>query len=91
MRENKPSPFVCTGALECMGAHLHACHSGAHDFPELRVYSRGPLGLVKLGFRFGCVGMRYVEVACVRTSLPHSFAQVAQSAWGIIRIKMPLI
>ena len=60
MRENKPPRFVCTGASECMGAHLHPCHSGARNFPELRVYSQDPLALDNLEFRFGRFGMRYI-------------------------------
>ena len=85
MREYKPPPLVCTGASECMVAQSNACHSGARDFPELRVYFRGPLALVNLGFCLGLVGMRYVEVACVSRSLHPWFAQVPQSAWGLSR------
>ena len=40
--------------------HPHACHSGAPDFPEMRVYSQGALCLVNLAFRFGRVLMRVV-------------------------------
>ena len=69
MREYSPYPLVFTGAPECMGVQSHACHSGARDFPELRVYSRNSMGLVNLGFQLGRVGMPYVEVACVSTSL----------------------
>ena len=43
------------------------------------------MGLVNLGFRFRRVVMRYVEVACVSTSLHPWFAQVPQSAWGLSR------
>ena len=86
IRENKPPPFVCTGASECRGAHSHACHSSARDFPESRAYSRGPLGVVNLGFHFGRVGMSYGDMACVRTSLPPLFAQVPQSTGVLIII-----
>ena len=55
MREYKPPPLVCTGASESTGANSHAYHSGARDFPELRVYSRSPFGLVKLGFYLGAL------------------------------------
>ena len=82
-REYKPHPLVYTGAYECGGTHSHACHSDAPDFPELRVYSRGPLILVKLGFHFGRVSMRFVEVACVSTSLTRWFALVPQRAVGL--------
>ena len=85
MREYKPPPLVCTGASECMGAYSNAWHSGARDFPELRVYSPGVLGLVNLRFRFGRVAMRYVEVACVSTSLHPWSAQVPQRVWGLSR------
>ena len=85
MREYKPHPLVFTGASEYMGVHSHACHSGSRDFLELRVFPRRPFGLVNLGFHFGRIGMRYVEVACVSTSLTHWFPQVPQNAWGYIR------
>ena len=55
--------------------HSHACHSGAPDFPELRVHSQSPLGLMKLAFHFGRVVMRFLEMACVRASLSPCFAQ----------------
>ena len=58
-----------------MGLHSHACHSGVRDFPELRVYFQSPLGLVKLGFHFGRVVMRFLEMACVRGRLLPGFAQ----------------
>ena len=80
MREYKPPPFFCTCAWECSGAHSHAFHSGARDFPELHVYSRNPYCLAKLGFYFGRFLMRFVEVACVSTSLHPSFAHVPRSA-----------
>ena len=85
MREYNPPLLVCTGASECMGAQSNECHSVFRDFPELRVYSRRPLDIVSLGFRFGRVGMRYVEVACVSTSVHPCFAQVPKSAWGLSR------
>ena len=86
MRENMPPPYVFTGATECRGAHSHACHTGARDFPRSRVYSRGPLRLENLGFQFERGGMRYRDVACLRTSLPRSFTQVPQSAGKPIRM-----
>ena len=55
----------------------------APDFPGLRVHSRRPLGLVKLGFHFGRVGMRFLEVGCVSTSLTPWFALVPHSALGL--------
>ena len=84
MRDYNPHPLICTGASDCSGAHSHDCLSGALKLPELRVYSRGPLGLVNLGFHFGRVAMRYVEVACVSTTLTPWFAQVPQCAVGLI-------
>ena len=69
MREFNAPPLVCTVASECSGAHTHARHSATRDFPELRVYSRSPLGLVNLGLRFGRFGMRYLEVACVSLTI----------------------
>ena len=68
-----------------MGAHSHVCHSSARDFPELCVYTRDPFSLVNLGFHFGRVGMRHVEVACVSTSLTPWIAQVPQNVVGLIR------
>ena len=64
MREYKPHLLTLTGA-----SHSHACHSSGLDFPALGIYSSTPLGLGKLGFRFGSVLMRFVEVAGVSTSL----------------------
>ena len=61
------TPFFCTAS------HSHACHSGARDFPELRVYSPIPLGLVHLGFHFGRVVMCFVKVARVSTRLTPFF------------------
>ena len=84
MHEYKPHPFVCTGSYECGGTHSHAGHSADRDFPELSVYSRRSLGLVNLGFHFARVGMRYLEVAWVSTSLTPWFAQVPLSAVGFI-------
>ena len=84
MREYKPHPLVYTGASECGRTHSHACHSGAPDIPELRVYFRDPSGLVNLGFYFGRIGMRYLEVACVSTSLTPWFAQVPHSEVGLL-------
>ena len=83
MREYKPHPLLCTYASQCGGTHSHACHSGVPDFPELRVYFRRPLGLVNLGFHFGRVGLRFVEVACVSTSITPCFALVPHSAMGL--------
>ena len=76
MRACKAHPLFGTGALECMGLQSHACHSGARDFLEVRVYSQTPLALVKLGFHFGRVVMRLLEVACVRARLTPCFAWV---------------
>ena len=83
MREYKPHPFVCTCASECGGTCSHACHSSARDLPELRIYTRSPLGLVNMAFHFGCVVMRFVEVTCVSTSPSPWFALVPQSAMGL--------
>ena len=85
MPEYKPNPLVCTGPSECMGAPLHACHSGLRDFPKLPLHSRGALCLVNLGFHFGRVSMSYVEVACLSTSLTPWFKQVPVCAVGLIR------
>ena len=65
MREFKPHPLLFTCASEWGGPHSHACQSSAPDFPELRVYSSGSLGVVNLGFHVGQVVMHFVEVACV--------------------------
>ena len=54
-----------------------------NDFPELHVYSRGPVGLGNLGFYFGSVVMRFVEVACASASLTPCFAHVPHSAVGL--------
>ena len=62
MLDYKPLPLVCTGTSEYMGAQSNACHSSARYFRELRVYSRRPLGLANLGFRFGafaCVTLKW--------------------------------
>ena len=83
MRACKPHPLLCTCAFNAGGTDSHACHSGARDFPELRVYSRTPLGLVNVGLHFGRVVMRFLEVACVSTSLHLCFALVPQSAGGL--------
>ena len=75
---------VSTSLTPCFAhvPHSQACHSGAADFPELRVYSRTPLGLVKLRFHFSRVLMRFVEVACVRTSLNPCLPLVRLSECG---------
>ena len=78
--EFKPHPLLFTCDSECGGHHSHACHSSAPYFPELRVYSRRPFGLVRLGFHFGRVVMRFVEVACVSSSLTPCFSLVPKSA-----------
>ena len=83
MREYQRPPFFCTCASECSGVRSHACHSGARDFPGLRVYSRGPQCLANLGFYFGRFVMLFVEVACVSTSLHPSLAYVLRSAVGL--------
>ena len=82
MRACKAHPLFRTGALECMRLHSHACHSSARAFPEVCVYSQTPSALVKLGFHFGHVVMRFLKVACVRASLTPYFAQGPESAWG---------
>ena len=61
----------------CTASHSHACHSVAPDFPQLRVYSPIPLRLRHLGFHFGCVVMRFVEVAGVSTRLTPFFSTYA--------------
>ena len=61
----------------CTASHSHACHSVARDFPELHVYCEVPLGLVHLGFDFGGVVMRFVEVAGVSTGLTAFFSTCA--------------
>ena len=76
MRAWKALAWFRTGALESMGLYSHACHTGARDFPEMRVYSQSPSALVKLGFHFGRVVMRFLEVACLRGRLTSCFAQV---------------
>ena len=83
MRKYKPPPFFRTSTWECSGARLHACHSGARQFPELHVYSRGPKGLANVGFHFGRFVMRLVEVECVSARLLPSFALVSGSAVGL--------
>ena len=83
MREYKPHPMVCNCSSECSGTHSHACHSSAPYFPELRAYSRGPLGLVNLGLHFGPVVMRFVEVAWVSTSLFPLCALNSESVVGL--------
>ena len=83
MREYKPHPVVFTAASKCMGTQSQACHSGARDFPELRLYSLNPSSLVNLGFHFGRVVMRFVEVACVSTRLTPCFAHVAVTQVGL--------
>ena len=84
MRDYKPHHLVWTGASEYSWTHSHACYSANRDLPELRVYSRGPFGLTNLGFHFGPVGMRYLEVACVSTILTPRFAHLPLSAVGLI-------
>ena len=84
IREFNPPSFVSTGVSESSGVHSDACHSGARDFPLLHVYSRGPLGLVNLAFFLGRLAMRYVEVACMNSTLHPSFAQVPLRAVGFI-------
>ena len=69
----KLTPFFRTAS------DSHACHSGARDFPELRVYSPTSLGLVHLGFHFGRVVRGFMEVACVRTRLTPFFRTASDS------------
>ena len=61
----------------CTVSNSHACHSGARHFPELRVYSPIPLGLVHLGFHFDRVVMRLVEVEGVSKRLTPFFSTCA--------------
>ena len=82
MRACKPHPLLCT-CFNAGGTDSHACHSGVCDFPELRVYSRAPLGLVNLGFHCGRVVMRFLGVACVRAMLTRCFAVESRSAVGL--------
>ena len=83
MREYKAHPLLCTCSCNAGGTDSHACHSGVRDFPELRVYSRTPLGLVNLEFHLDRVVMRFLEVACVRERLTPYFALAPQSALGL--------
>ena len=80
MRACKAHPLLCTCGSNAGGTNSHSYHSGVRDFPELHVYSRDSLGLVNLGFHFGSVVMRFVEVACVRARLTPCFAHVIHSA-----------
>ena len=68
------SPYFAPCVSQCTACNSDACHSGAPDFPEFRVYSRYPLGLVHLGFHFGRVLMRFLEEACVTKRLTPYFA-----------------
>ena len=77
MRACKADPLLCTWGLNPGATDSDACHSGFPDFSELRVYSQTFLGLVNLGFYFGRVVMRFLEVACVRASLTPFFAHGA--------------
>ena len=79
MRECKPHPLLYTCGSECGGTHSNACHSGAPDFPYLRVYFRGPLALVNLVFHFSRVVMRFVKVACVSATLTPCYSLVPHS------------
>ena len=69
--------LLCTCGFNAGVTDSRACHSGVRDIPELRVYSRVALGLVKLGFHFGRVVMRFLEVACVRARVAPCFAHMA--------------
>ena len=80
MRACKANPLLCTWGLNTGWTDSHACHSGVPDFSELRVYSRTPLGLVNLGFHFGRVVMRFLELACVRARVTPCFAFVPHGA-----------
>ena len=83
MRACKANPLLCTCGFDAGVTDSHAHHSGVHDSPELRVYSRLALGLANLGFHFGRVFMSFLEVACVRAGLTHWFVAVPQSAVGV--------
>ena len=65
MRELNAPPTLSV----CGEAHTDAWHLGARDVPELGVYCRGTLGLVKLVLRFGRVGRRDLEVEWVKSTL----------------------
>ena len=77
MRACKARPLLCTCGFNAGVTNSRASHSGVRDLWELRVYYRVPLGLVNVGFRFGHVVMRFLEVACVGASLAPCFAHVA--------------
>ena len=62
----------------CTASHSHACHSVALDFTRsCASIAEVPLGLVHLGFDFGGVVMRFVEVAGVSTRLTAFFSTCA--------------
>ena len=63
----------------CIVSHSHACHCGARDLPELHIYSPIPLVLMHLGFHFGQVVMRFVEVPGVSTRLTPFFSTASHS------------
>ena len=77
MRGCKARPLLCTCGFSAGVTDSHACRSGFRDFPELRVSSRVALGVLNLGFHFGCVVMRFLEGACVGARLAPCFAHVA--------------
>ena len=58
----------------CTPSHSHPCHSGARHFQEFESIPQLLwIYLVHLGFHFGCVVMRFLEVARVSTGLTLSF------------------
>ena len=63
MRGCKSRSLLCTCGFNAGVTDSCTCHSGVLDIPEMRVYSRVALGLVELGFHFGRVVMRFLEVA----------------------------
>ena len=77
MRACKACPLLCTCGFNAGVTVSRASHSGVRDFTELCVYSRVAPGLVNLGFHFGRVAMRFLQVACVRARLAPCFAHVA--------------
>ena len=77
MRACKAHPLLCTCGSNAGVTDSHACHSGVRDFPELRVYSQVPLGLLKVELHFGRVLIRFLEVGYVRARLTLCFAHVA--------------
>ena len=61
----------------CTASHSHACHSVAVISRSCASIAEVPLALVHLGFHFGGVVMRFVEVAGVSTRLTAFFSTCA--------------